>query len=166
MTVRPILLWPDLKLQAKCAPVQEITPQIETLTADMLETMYDAPGRGLAAPQVGELLRVLVMDATWKDGKPDPVAMINPDIREVSEDRASQAEGCLSIPGVMAEVSRPKRVKVAWTGLNGGQFQQVFDGFAAACVQHEIDHLDGLVTFDRLSPDARTKAEAKYKALP
>ena len=166
MTVRPILLWPDTKLQAKCAPVEDITPQIETLTADMLDTMYDAPGRGLAAPQVGALLRVLVMDATWKDGKPDPLVMINPEIRDTSSERASQAEGCLSIPGVMTEISRPKRVQVAWTGLNGGQFIQVFDGFAAACVQHEIDHLDGVITFDHLTPEARQKAEAKYKALP
>lgn len=165
MSVLAILRWPDPVLMETCAQIGEITPEIERLAEDMLETMYDAPGRGLAAPQVGQTLRMFVMDATWKDGKHDPMVFVNPVIQEVSEERASSAEGCLSIPGVMAEVSRPERVQVTWSGLNGARYVQVFDGFAAACVQHEIDHLDGIITFDHLSATARAKIEADYKAL-
>ena len=166
MSILPILRWPDPILTQTCAQIDEITPEIERLADDMLETMYDAPGRGLAAPQVGRLVRMFVMDATWKDGKPDPMVFINPVVQEVSEERASSAEGCLSIPGVMAEVSRPQRVQVSWIGITGARYVQVFDGFAAACVQHEIDHLDGIITFDHLSPTARAKIEADYEALP
>ena len=165
MTILPILLWPDPRLQTACTPVGEITQDIERLAQDMLETMYDAPGRDLAAPQVGEMLRMFVMDATWKDGKPDPLVFINPVIQSKSSERISQAEGCLSIPGIMAEISRPAQVQVAWTGVTGGRYVQVFDGFAAACVQHEMDHLDGIVTFNHLGAEARKRAEADYAAL-
>lgn len=165
MAVLPILLWPDPRLRVVCAPVPEITSQIERLAEDMLETMYDAPGRGLAAPQVGVMQRLFVMDATWKEGHPDPIVFVNPLIEKTSQDRASNAEGCLSIPGITTEISRPARVKLSWTGLSGARFVQVFDGFAAVCVQHEADHLDGWVTFDYLSPEARARAEAEYEAL-
>ena len=86
-------------------------------------------------------------------------------MRRDSSDSVSQAEGCLSIPGIMTEISRPAQVKLAWTGLTGGRFVQVFDGFAATCIQHEMDHLDGIVTFDRLKPHARAEAMQKYEAL-
>ncbi|APE42252.1 peptide deformylase [Sulfitobacter alexandrii] len=164
MSVLPILKWPDPRLQEVCAPVAEITPEIETLAADMLETMYDAPGRGLAAPQVGVLLRLFVMDVTWKEGRPDPVVCINPMLQEVGKTRAETDEGCLSIPGVTARVSRPTQVQMVWTGLNGGRFVQSLDGFAAVCAQHELDHLDGVVTFDHLAPDARAALLAEYAA--
>lgn len=164
MSVLPIVLWPDPRLAETCTPVAEITPEIETLAADMLETMYDAPGRGLAAPQVGVLQRIFVMDAGWKEGKSDPIVCINPMLQEVSEERAANSEGCLSIPGVSAEVSRPAQVQMVWTGLNGGRYVQSFDGFAAACVQHELDHLDGVVTFDHLSADDRKALVAEYHA--
>ncbi len=164
MSVLPILLWPDPRLTETCAPVAEITPEIEALAADMLETMYDAPGRGLAAPQVGVMERIFVMDAGWKEGKSDPIVCINPMLQEVSEERATHAEGCLSIPGVAADVSRPAQVQMVWTGLNGGRYVQSFDGFAAACVQHELDHLDGVVTFDHLTADVRAALMAEYAA--
>jgi peptide deformylase len=164
MSVMPIVLWPDPRLTAVCAPVAKITPEIKALAADMLETMYDAPGRGLAAPQVGVMQRVFVMDAGWKEGKSDPIVFINPMLQEVSEERATREEGCLSIPGVAADVSRPAQVQLVWTGLNGGRYVQSFDGFAAACVQHEMDHLDGVVTFDHLAADDRAALIAEYDA--
>lgn len=164
MSALEILRWPDPRLTEICPPVAAITPQIETLAGDMLDTMYAAPGRGLAAPQVGAMLRMFVMDTGWKEGAPDPLVCINPMLMEVSEERATSAEGCLSIPGLSAEISRPAQVQMVWTGLNGGRFVQSFSGFAAACVQHELDHLDGVVTLDHL--DARTRAalEAEYAA--
>lgn len=164
MSVRPIVQWPDARLTEICAPVEEITPEIEALAADMLETMYAAPGRGLAGPQVGAMVRLFVMDTGWKEGKPDPLVCINPMLMEVSEERASNSEGCLSIPGVSAEISRPAQVQMVWTGLNGARFVQSFSGFAAACVQHELDHLDGVVTFDHLDADTRAALEAEYAA--
>lgn len=165
MAVLPILVWPDPRLRVACAPVAMVTPQIERLAEDMLRTMYDASGRGLAAPQVGVMQRLFVMDTTWKEGHPAPTVCINPVIEETSEDRSSNSEGCLSIPGITLEISRPARVKMSWTGLTGTRYVQVFDGFAAVCVQHETDHLDGRVTFDLLDAEARAKAEATYEAL-
>lgn len=162
MSVLPILQYPDPRLAEICAPVAEITPEIETLAEDMLETMYAAPGRGLAGPQVGVMQRIFVMDTGWKEGKPDPVVCINPMLQEVSEDRMTNTEGCLSIPGVTAEVSRPARVQMVWTGLNGGRYVQSFEGFAAACVQHELDHLDGVVNLDHLAEADRAETLAAY----
>ena len=164
MSLLPILRWPDPRLSQVCAPVAEITPEIAQLAEDMLETMYDAPGRGLAGPQVGAMLRIFVMDVGWKEGRSDPMVCINPMLQEVSEERASMSEGCLSIPGVMAEVSRPARVQMVWTGLDGGRFVQSLEGFAATCAQHELDHLDGIVTFDHLDADTRAALIAEYQA--
>lgn len=164
MSVLDIVKWPDPRLADICAPVDEITSEIETLADDMLETMYAAPGRGLAGPQVGAMLRIFVMDTGWKEGKPDPIVCINPMLQAVSEERATQSEGCLSIPGVSAEISRPAQVQMVWTGLNGGRFVQSFTGFAAACAQHELDHLDGVVTFDHLTEALREELIAEYHA--
>lgn len=164
MSVREILRWPDPRLREICAPVASITPDIETLAADMLETMYAAPGRGLAGPQVAAMQRIFVMDVGWKEGRPDPLVCINPVLHVVSEKRATHSEGCLSIPGVSADVTRPAQVQMAWTGLNGGHFVQSFSGFAAACVQHELDHLDGIITFDHLDAALRARLEAEYAA--
>ncbi len=164
MSVLPIVLWPDPRLAEICAPVEGITPEIEKLVQDMFDTMYAAPGRGLAAPQVGVMQRVFVMDTGWKEGRSDPVVCINPMLQEVSEERQTNSEGCLSIPGVSADVSRPAQVRMVWTGLNGGRFVQSFDGFAAACVQHELDHLDGVVTFDHLKAEDRDALIAEYRA--
>jgi peptide deformylase len=162
MAVRPIVMWPDARLATPCAPVAAgaAGTDVATLIADMFETMYAAPGRGLAAPQVGVLVRLFVMDCGWKDGARTPRVFLNPRILERSGAVAPGEEGCLSIPGVLVEVTRPARVTLAWQTPEGGTGQETFDGFAARCVQHEIDHLDGLVTFDRLDPSARAEAEA------
>ena len=164
MSLLNIVIWPDPRLAETCVPINDVTPEIEQLAADMLETMYAAPGRGLAGPQVGAMKRIFVMDAGWKEGKSDPLVCINPMLQEIGEERATNAEGCLSIPGVSADISRPSQVQMTWTGLNGGRYVQSFTGFAAACVQHEIDHLDGIVTFDHLDADARAELIAEYEA--
>jgi peptide deformylase len=165
MSVLPIVLWPDPRLRETCAPVTDLA-DVQTLAADMLETMYAAPGRGLAAPQVGAMVRMFVMDAGWKEGKSDPLVCINPMFQEIGEDRVDSEEGCLSIPGVTAMVNRPSTVQMQWTGINGARYVQSFDGFAAACVQHEMDHLDGVVTFDHLDAETRAEVETQYKKQP
>lgn len=161
MAVRAILTWPDPRLSTPCAPVGT-GADLDALIADMFDTMYAAPGRGLAAPQIGVMQRVFVMDATWKDGAGTPRALINPRITAQSDETASADEGCLSIPGVSVAVTRPAQITVAWSAPDGTALSAQFDGFEAACIQHEIDHLDGIVTFDRLAPADRTRAEAAY----
>ncbi|QUJ75774.1 peptide deformylase [Sulfitobacter albidus] len=164
MSVLEIRRWPDPVLRETCVPVAAVSPEIETLARDMLETMYAAPGRGLAAPQVGHLHRMFVMDVGWKEGKPDPLVCINPMLTEVGEESAVGPEGCLSIPGVSADVRRATEVQMVWTGLNGARYVQRFTGFAAVCAQHELDHLDGVVTFDHLDADTRAALEAEFVA--
>ncbi len=164
MSLRDIVKWPDPRLSQMCDPVGEITAEIHTQAQDMLDTMYDAPGRGLAAPQIGVMNRVFVTDVSWKEGTPDPQVFLNPEILELSDTQVEAEEGCLSIPGVTTSVTRPDRVHLVWTSLEGARVSQVFTGFAAACVQHELDHLNGIVTLDRLSPEARAEAEAEYAA--
>lgn len=159
-----ILKWPDPRLAQACAPVGVVTPEIRTLAADMLETMYAAPGRGLAAPQVGAMLRLFVMDVTWKEGRPDPQVVLDPVIEPLGDAVATRAEGCLSIPGILTEITRPARVRMRWRDLEGVAQTAVLDDFAAACVQHETDHLDGIVTLMRIAPEARARAEAEYRA--
>ena len=161
---RPILIHPDPRLKKPCESVGEITPEITTLAADMLETMYDAPGIGLAAPQVGVLQRVLVMDCA-KDGPPEPMALINPRVTWASEDLSSYEEGCLSIPDQYAEVKRPATVRVEWTDLDGQVQEREFEGLWATCVQHEIDHLDGKLFIDYLGPLKRQMITRKMEKL-
>ncbi len=162
MSLRPIVRWPDPVLSQPCAPVRD--QDVRALAADMLETMYDAPGRGLAAPQVGVLLRLFVMDATWKDGAPSPVVCINPQIVEVGADFGLGDEGCLSIPGISAAVERPLSVRMVWDDLDDARHDQWLDGFAARCAQHELDHLDGIVTFDRVDAATRASLLSQYEA--
>ena len=155
MAILPILHWPDPRLAIVCAPVGVLTPAVQALAEDMLETMYAAPGRGLAAPQVGAMLRLFVMDVTWKDGPRDPMVMVDPVVLWRSDARVTGPEGCLSIPDVVAEVERFDALRLRWTGLDGVQVEADLTGFAAICAQHELDHLDGIVTLDRLTPEAR-----------
>ncbi|MDZ4096206.1 MAG: peptide deformylase [Paracoccaceae bacterium] len=164
MTLLSILHWPDPHLTRRCDAVAEITPEIRNLAADLLATMYAAPGRGLAAPQVGAMLRLFVMDAGWKEGNPSPLVIINPDILWMSDDRAEGPEGCLSIPGINVNISRACQIRLRWVDLDGQEHDEMLSGFAAACAQHEFDHLDGIVTLRRLSPEARARAEAAYFA--
>ena len=164
MTVLPILAWPDKRLTRTCRPVS-VLAEVQELAADMLETMYIANGRGLAAPQVGAMCRVFVIDTGWKEGKPDPIVMINPMLQEVGVQTVVNTEGCLSIAGVTAEVRRPTTVRMQWTSLDGAQMLQGFSGFSAVCVQHELDHLDGIVTLDHLDAEARADVEAEYAVV-
>ncbi|MDR7123417.1 peptide deformylase [Pseudotabrizicola sp. 4114] len=156
----PILTWPDPRLATPCDPVGD--EDVAGLAADMLETMYAAPGRALAAPQVGVLKRLFVMDVSWKEGTPAPRIIINPQILWRSDSMATGPEGCLSIPGVTTDITRATQIRMSWTDLHGQGHTEILTGFAAICAQHEYDHLDGLVTFDRLSPDLRAATEAAY----
>lgn len=154
MSLLPIVLWPDPRLSQTCrvvAPGEDVT----RLAADMLETMYHAPGRGLAAPQVGVMLRLFVMDSGWKAGTATPMVFVNPEILDQTAEVATRSEGCLSIPGITAGVTRPTGVTLRWQGLDGTVQDQGFTGFEATCIQHEIDHLDGIVTLDRVDPATR-----------
>ncbi|WP_171177971.1 peptide deformylase [Ruegeria sp. HKCCD8929] len=160
MSALPILTWPDPRLSQKCEPVAGEVPQ--DLIRDMFDTMYAAQGRGLAAPQVGVMRRFFVMDCGWKQGEPAPMAMINPVIMAAERVPEVMEEGCLSIPGIMVVVERPKAVTVQWTAPEGDIHMADFDGFEARCIQHEFDHLNGVVTLDLLDADARRAAEAEY----
>lgn len=163
MTVLPILHWPDPYLSTPCAPAPQ-TDAVRKLAADMLETMYAAPGRGLAAPQVGHPIRLFVMDVTWKEGTPAPRICLNPEILWRSDSTATGIEGCLSIPGITTDITRATDIHLRWTDLDGTTQDETLSGFAAICAQHEYDHLDGIVTFDRLPPAARATALHAYSA--
>lgn len=160
MAVLPILTWPDARLATVCASVGNA--DVRALAADLLDTMYAAPGRGLAAPQVGVLLRMFVMDVGWKAGAPNARVVIDPQILWRSDRQAVGPEGCLSIPGISTDIARATEIRLAWRDLDGGTQQETLTGFAAICAQHEYDHLDGIVTFDRLAPDLRLATEAAY----
>lgn len=162
MSTRPILTWPDVRLKQPCAEVREVTAQVQILAADMLETMYAAPGRGLAGPQIGEMLRIFVMDTGWKEGASDPLVCIDPQIEVLDDSPVTNNEGCLSIPGVSARVTRPAAVRLTYTGLDRARHSRDLTGFGAVCAQHEYDHLDGVLTFDRLDADARAAMLADY----
>jgi peptide deformylase len=162
--IRPILIHPDPRLKKLCDPVTEIGADVRQLALDMLETMYDAPGIGLAAPQVGVMKRVLVMDCI-KDGPPEPMVLINPAVIWASEDRTVYEEGCLSIPDQYAEVTRPAEVQVRWTDLEGVTQERQFAGLWATCVQHEIDHLQGKLFIDYLGPLKRQMITRKMEKL-
>lgn len=166
MTKRSILLHPDPRLKAMADPVASVDKALEALANDMLETMYDAPGIGLAAPQVGVMQRVLVMDCIKDElTNPEPMVLINPSVIAVSEETNVYDEGCLSIPDLYAEVTRPATVKVEWMGLDGKTEQREFDGLWATCVQHEIDHLNGKLFIDYLKPLKRQMITRKMQKL-
>ena len=164
--IRPILIHPDPRLKRLSDPVAEISAELEKLAEDMLSTMYDAPGVGLAAPQVGVNRRMFVMDCV-KD--PDlaarPMVLINPEITWASEDLTIYEEGCLSIPDQYADVERPSEVAVRWMGLDGKSYEEQFSGLWATCAQHEIDHLDGKLFIDYLRPLKRQMITRKMEKL-
>ena len=151
MTRRRILKFPDPRLRRKAEQIEEVTEGIHRLVEDMLETMYDAPGVGLAGPQVGVMKRVFVMDCSSKDDEPSPRALINPVVTWQSESLLKREEGCLSLPDQFADVVRPETVRARFLDLNGKESEEEFSGLPARCVQHEIDHLDGILFIDRLS---------------
>ncbi|MGR3491850.1 MAG: peptide deformylase [Shimia sp.] len=146
--MRPILIHPDPVLRQVSAPVEAFGDELAVLVEDMFATMYDAPGRGLAAPQVGVLWRVFVMDATWKAGPPEPRVFVNPRIVGACDEMVVREEGCLSIPDTPWQMERPAWVDVEWRDLDGAEHRGRFDGFESACIQHEADHLDGRLILD------------------
>ena len=153
---RPILIHPDPRLKKVCTAVPDISDDLRQLADDMLETMYDAPGIGLAAPQVGVLERLIVLDCVKEEGAdPQPTVMFNPEILSSSEDLNTYEEGCLSIPDQFADVTRPAEVRVGWLDRDGNPQEQDFGGLWATCVQHEIDHLNGKLFIDYLGPMKR-----------
>ena len=164
MATRHILIHPDPRLKKVCDPVAGITAELRQLADDMLETMYDAPGIGLAAPQVGVTKRLIVMDCI-KEGPPEPMALFNPEIIWSSEDQTVYEEGCLSIPDIYNDITRPAEVKVRWTGMDGKVEERQFAGIWATCVQHEIDHLDGKLFIDYLGPLKRQMITRKMEKL-
>jgi peptide deformylase len=166
MTLRSILLHPDPRLKSVADPVATVDKTLHALADDMLETMYDAPGIGLAAPQLGIMQRMLVMDCIKDDMEtPQPMVLINPRVIAASSDTNIYDEGCLSIPDQYAEVERPALVKVEWTGLDGKLQQEEFADLWATCVQHEIDHLNGKLFIDYLKPLKRQMITRKMQKL-
>jgi len=166
MAIRPILIHPDPRLKATAAPVVKIDDEVRRLASDMLESMYVAPGIGLAAPQVGVGQRLFVMDCIKdEDAEPRPMVLINPAIQWSSEELSVYEEGCLSIPDQYADVERPAEVEVTWTGLDGSELSERFDGMWATCVQHEIDHLNGILFIDYLKPLKRQMITRKMVKL-
>ena len=165
MSLRPILIHPDPRLRKACAPVEAIDDDLRRLAEDMLETMYDAPGVGLAAPQVGVMKRLFVMDCAHKEGEPEPMVLINPEVTWASEETEAHEEGCLSIPEVYEEVTRPARVRVAWTDLDAKRHERELDGLWAVCAQHEIDHLKGRLFIDHLGAVKRAMITSRMKKL-
>ena len=151
MAIKPIQFVPDPVLRKSALPVENITAKTLQLLDDMAETMYDAPGIGLAGPQIGELKRLIVMDCSRDDEKSELWQMINPEVIELSEDNSTLEEGCLSIPGHTADVSRPDWIKLRFTDVKGKEQQIKAEGLLAACIQHEIDHLNGILFIDHIS---------------
>jgi peptide deformylase len=166
MSLLPILEYPHPGLRKVASPVEAerlADPAFQRLIDDMFRTMYEAPGIGLAAPQVNVLQRFMVIDVS--EGRDQPLVFINPVIRERSVDLRMHQEGCLSIPGVFAEVTRPDGIVVEALDRHGKPFELRVDGLLATCVQHEVDHLDGKLFIDYLSPLKRERALKKLEKL-
>lgn len=151
MAVLPIIIAPDPRLKEKCAPVDSVDESVGKLMADMLETMYLAPGIGLAAPQVGVTKRVIVVDASGKDEERNPIRMANPELLSASDELYAYEEGCLSLPEHYAEVERPARIRVGYLDENNARQELEADGLLAVCIQHEMDHLEGTLFVDHIS---------------
>ena len=147
----PIITAPDRRLKRTCAAVEAVDETVRALMDDMLETMYAAPGIGLAAPQVGIARRVIVVDIAREEGERAPYRMANPEVVHLSEELASYEEGCLSLPEHYAEVTRPAEATIRYLDENNDRREIEVEGMLATCIQHEIDHLDGVLFVDRIS---------------
>jgi peptide deformylase len=163
MTIRPILTAPDPRLKAVSEPVARVDAEIRALIDDMIETMYGADGIGLAAIQVGVPKRVLVMDIDQKDGKKNPIAYVNPKILWASEEMAMFEEGCLSVPEIWDEVERPAKIRAEYLDRDGKRHEIEAEGLLATCLQHEMDHLEGVLFLDHLSKLKRSMALKKLQ---
>ena len=159
---RPIITLPDKRLRRVSEPVGKISAEIKQLVEDMFESMYEAPGIGLAAVQLGVLKRVVTMDLSKKEGPPSPQVFINPEIVWRSEEKSVYEEGCLSIPEIHEDVERPARVKVKYVNLDGQQNEAEAEGLFATCIQHEIDHLNGVLFIDHISKLKRDRIIKKF----
>lgn len=163
MALRPLVLLPDAKLRLVSASVGPITSDIRALAADMLDTMYDAPGIGLAAIQVGVPTRLVVVDLGRKEEDRDPLVLVDPEIVWSSDETRVHEEGCLSIPEYYEEVERPDRVRVRYRDLDGRTVETEADGMLSTCLQHEIDHLNGVLFIDHLSRLKRSRVIKKFE---
>jgi peptide deformylase len=162
MSIRPILILPDPKLRLVSDPVAKVTSDLSPLIDDMFETMYDAPGIGLAAIQVGVPQRIVTIDTARNDEPRKPIALINPEILWSSDELSSYEEGCLSIPEFYEEVERPARVRVRFTDRDGSACEMEAEGLLATCLQHEIDHLEGKLFIDHISRLKRERVVKKF----
>jgi len=165
MSIKPLIILPDPVLRLVSRPVERIDAPVKKLAADMLDTMYDAPGIGLAAIQVGEPLRLLVIDLAKEDEPKAPQVFINPEVVERSNERSVYEEGCLSIPDYYAEVERPASVTVRYLDLDGSERSITAEGLLATCLQHEMDHLDGVLFIDHISRLKRDMVVRKFRKL-
>lgn len=161
MTIRPILTTPNPVLKQVSKPVEAVTDDIRTLMDDMLETMYAAPGIGLAAIQIGEPVNVIVMDLAGEGEEPAPQYFVNPEILESVEETQPYDEGCLSVPDVFNTIERPEKVKLTYLDYNGKRVTEYATGLYAVCIQHEMDHLKGILFIDYLSRMKRERAVKK-----
>ena len=162
MTIRPLVILPDTRLRLASEPVGPVTDEIRTLAADMLETMYDAPGVGLAAIQIGVAKRVVTIDTSKDENDRHPQVFLNPEIVWASEEKRIYDEGCLSIPEFYGEVERPDRVRVRFRDLDGTEQEIEADGLLATCIQHEIDHLNGVLFIDHISKLKRDRVIKRF----
>ena len=163
MAIREIIILPDKQLRLVSKPIEAVTPQIRKLADDMFETMYDAPGIGLAAIQVAEPVRLITMDLSKKEGADrEPRVFINPEILSASEELSVYEEGCLSIPEYYEEVERPAQVRIRYLDLDGKTHEEEASGLFATCIQHEIDHLNGVLFVDYLSKLKRDRVMKKF----
>jgi peptide deformylase len=163
MSIRPIISLPDKRLRTVSKPVTRVDGDVKKLVADMFETMYDAPGVGLAAIQVGVPKRIVTIDATRGEEEKKPIVLINPEILWTSDEKTVVEEGCLSIPEYIDEVERPERIKARFTNLEGQTVEVEAEGLFARVLQHEIDHLNGVLFIDHLSKLKRDRVTKKFK---
>jgi peptide deformylase len=163
MAIRPVLIAPDPRLKTVSTDVEMVDDDIRKLVADMLESMYEADGIGLAAIQIGFPKRIIVMDLDQKDGKNNPRAFINPKILWASEETATFEEGCLSVPEIWDEIERPARIRAEYLDRDGNRQELEADGLLATCLQHEMDHLEGILFIDHLSKLKRSMALRKLQ---
>ena len=162
MAVRRIITLPDSQLRSSSSRVAKVDGAVRTILDDMIETMYDAPGIGLAAVQVGVLQRLVVLDTARKDEPPQPLFLVNPEIVQSSDERIVYEEGCLSIPDYYEDVERPERVRIRFQDRDGGACEMEADGLLAIAVQHEIDHLNGVLFVDHISRLKRERVLKKF----
>ncbi|MGU3575911.1 peptide deformylase [Brucellaceae bacterium C25G] len=165
MSIKPLIILPDPVLRLVSKPVERFDGQLQAFADDMFETMYDAPGIGLAAIQVGEPIRLVVVDLAREGDEKAPHIFVNPKIVHSSDERSVYEEGCLSIPEYYAEVERPAIVRVEYQDIKGNRQEMEVDSLMATCIQHEIDHLDGVLFIDHISKLKRDMVIKKFKKI-